>query len=184
MAIVESFEEYTSGTGVNNTGQADTWNAQTFSHESTFTLAKIELWLGKENAEDVIGDVIIAITETSAGKPTGADIVSETINGNLLPAIGGGTRVEIVFEPGCILTQDKQYAITIKCPGADVDNLLYIYGSSIGGYANGTRVYTSTDPVSWNIGPGGWDIAFRVHSVDALITANKSRFNMGMNFRY
>lgn len=184
MAIVESYEVHTSGTGVNNTGQADNWNAQTFSHGATFTLAKVELWLGRENADDVIGDVTIAITETSAGKPTGADIVSEAINGDILPVANAGPWTEVVFDPGCILIQDRQYAITIKCPGADADNVLYIYGRSVSGYAKGTRVYTNTDPVSWVIGPGNWDLAFRVYSVDTLTAANKSRFNLGMGLRY
>jgi hypothetical protein len=90
------------------------WLAQTFTAESNHPIAAVKLPLYR-SPHDEEGEVIVSIMATdSNGKPSGPDLASGSINGNIMPADYSVAWYEIQLSPVITVTNGTRYAIVVR----------------------------------------------------------------------
>ena len=120
------------------------WEAQTFTPIASHQINYVELWMLRTGAP---GDVTVSIRETSEGLPTGADLVSATINGNDLST---GTMVVSVNLTGAALTGGVVYAIVVRATGGDSTNhVSWRADATSPPYTGGQRCLSTNSGSSW-----------------------------------
>ena len=114
--------------------------AQTFkNHSSDALLYGVRLSLNKVGSP---GDLTISIRATSAGMPTGSDLVSVVLNTGLVHE-GLYSKLYVVEFPTVMrLLADVTYALVLDAPGSDdTTNILYWGVQLSDAYTDGKGVY-------------------------------------------
>jgi hypothetical protein len=93
------------------------WIGQTFTPQTSHTILSIKAKLGKALTP---GTATVSIRATSAGKPTGGDLCSGTINGDTLAAFGAEQWYEITLGAGAALSEGMLYAIILRSAAGNV----------------------------------------------------------------
>jgi hypothetical protein len=93
--------------------QGDNWQAQTFTTQDAYTMAKVKLKLYRSGNPGII-TVSIKATDVN-GHPTGDDLCSGTTDGDTLTTDTAGEEREIPLTPGYALAISTKYAIVVRC---------------------------------------------------------------------
>lgn len=134
------------------------WYGQTFEASESYTTTGVKIKMFRIGLP---GTVTVSIRATSAGKPTGADIVSGTTDGDTLPSSGSGAWREITFGSTTALTSGTTYAIVIRATSAGGDSQVRLrYDANPSEYDGGAAVISDDSGASWTIGTG--DLMFEV----------------------
>jgi len=137
-----------------------TWAGQTFTPSEDYSLAKVVVYLWK--SAGAIGDIAtLHVQNTSAGKPTGGDLASKSVDISGLGTSLPGTAVEFIFDAPISLTNGTMYAFFIS---HSTGYTMKISAGSTGtAYTGGTLVYTLDSGGSWTI-LSSWDTVFYCYS--------------------
>jgi hypothetical protein len=155
----------------NNQGaMADTaWMAQLFTAGSSYTVTQISVNLYK--AAGATGTLTVSLRATSGGKPTGADLASDTMSVADLPTSNDGTVFQdFEFSPGYALTNGTVYAIVVRTSGATT---VYWKEQTSGDYAGGTRCSSIDSGATWSVN-STIDYDFKTYSGGAAVNATVS----------
>lgn len=152
-------QSYTIGPDTSANFSATTWRGQTFTTDSLYTVTKVKLQLFRSTGSSP-GTITVSIRDTVAGKPSGGDLCSGTINGNtIVEEPGPGNWYEISFGAGCALSAATQYAIVVRAESAL--NWAKWAMDTNSAYSGGDFVSSSNSGSSWDI-YSGWDQMFEV----------------------
>jgi len=131
-------------------GSTAWWEGQTFTPSIQHTVTSVKLFLYRDDGV-LPGTVTVSIRNTSAGLPTGADLVSGTFNGNTATTSGAGNWEEFTFTGSTTqLAASTTYAIAIRVSAATAQ--IKSKATNPGQYTGGTAV-SSGD--SGGTGTGG-----------------------------
>jgi len=145
---------YNTGDDGDSTLGLATWRAQTFTASSTYSITSVKLLLHKFAA--VVGTITVSIRAVDgANKPTGADLVSGTTDGDTLTADAAGEWREITFDTPYVLVNGVTYAIVIRALTSFANNsLAWRFDSSSPSYIDGTYVGSINSGSTWTINTG------------------------------
>jgi len=146
----EEFESYATGVDVDFPVYGPNWYAQTFTIDpASHSIYSVRLLLYREATP---GTLTISIKATDgAGKPTGLDLASATIDGDTLSTSTSGVWYELVFDPPTSGDYDTVYAIVAKAPAATstADCVDWRADGSSGSYAGGSKFASTDSGLSW-----------------------------------
>lgn len=136
-------------TGADNAigGTSTTWLAQTFTTDgSGYTILGVRVMLYRTST---IGTITVSIRDTDVnGHPTGADLVSATIDGSITNAIQAETSgdfYDFMFASGYALSPSTKYAIVIRVSSGTI----YWRYNSFGSYSGGSREHSTNSGSIW-----------------------------------
>ena len=133
------------------------WAFQTFTTGSvSHTITSVQLRLKRSNGEP--GTVTVSLRATDTGEPTGADLTSDTYDGDTL------TTAYVWYEfdfSEITLTADTTYAIVVRATAASSPVGVYWARNSSGGYTGGTNGYSTDSGSTWT--PDTDDFNFAVY---------------------
>ncbi|WP_324664252.1 hypothetical protein VLL09_04825 [Dehalococcoides mccartyi] len=140
-------DEYAAGADNAIGGTSTTWLAQTFTTDGIgYTILGVRVMLYRTST---IGTITVAIKATDVnGHPTGADLVSATIDGSITDAIqteNSGEFYDLMFAAGYALAPLTKYAIVLTVSSGTI---YWRYNSS-GSYAGGNREHSTNSGGSW-----------------------------------
>lgn len=146
------YESYTTGKDSTKSVYGNIWVAQTFSSSTTHYIDHVVLY-ATINSTD-LGDVTVSIRKTSGGLPTGDDLCSGTVNGDLLPT-NPGVYFEVNLNPKTRLEANETYAIVIRSDGTGTSDCAQIgYDDTAASYANGQYCESDDTGSSWTADSG------------------------------
>lgn len=153
--MADLYESY-SGPGdtpVSN-GLANFYTGQTFTPSVSHTITSVKLILFRSGGVGFPGIFTVEIyLADGAGKPTGSVKASGTSDGDTLTTNVAGEQREIILSPdvgGASLTSGLKYAIVVKAPSSDANNILNWNYKSGNGYAGGTMFLSNNGGSTWN----------------------------------
>jgi len=136
-------------TGADNAigGTSTTWLAQTFMTDGVgYTILGARVMLYRTST---IGTITVSIRATDInGHPTGADLVSATIDGSITDAIqteNSGDFYDFMFASGYALSPSTKYAVVVRVSSGTI---YWRYNSS-GSYTGGNREHSTNSGSSW-----------------------------------
>ncbi len=126
------------------------WQGQTFKSATAHTVAYVRLPIYKNYGTP--GTITCSLRATSSGLPTGADLCSGTITGNLLVDEWVDEWTQITFIVGYAITANVVYAIVVRGAAGDSG---WRHDESSPPYANGQVVQSADSGGSWEAWSGG-----------------------------
>jgi hypothetical protein len=140
-------DEYATGADNAIGGTSTTWLAQTFTtNGSGYSILGVRVMLYRSST---IGTITASIRATDVnGHPTGADLVSATIDGSIADAIqteNSGDFYDFMFASGYALSAATKYAIVLRISSGTI---YWRYNSS-GSYSGGNREHSTNSGSSW-----------------------------------
>jgi len=123
------------------------YTAQSFKPSEAHNIKKVKVKLWRKGTP---GTLYVGIKETDgAGKPTGADICSGTIDGNSLTTGAPGQWYEIELGAGANLLAETTYAIVLRIiGGSGAQCVCWRYGSA-DPYPDGLLLVSTNSGGSW-----------------------------------
>lgn len=152
------YENLTSGCGVSDNATAGFWDYQTFTDNTTGTYdahTVTSIWLYLKKVGTPLGDVTVSLRHTSAGVPTGTDLLdtSGAAATKTFPANSLSTSYswyEFVFNPPIELEANTQYAIVLRVIDGDSTNyVVWCWVPAGGGFVGGNAGYSSNSGMVW-----------------------------------
>ncbi|MBA7648963.1 hypothetical protein ES703_56755 [subsurface metagenome] len=143
------YESYEEGDNTAYYIYGATWKAQTFTPTQAHTIVSVKLKLYRKGSPGLVYVGIKAID--GAGKPTGDDLCSGTIDGNPLTTNTAGQWYEIELGSGYPLAAETEYAIVVHIIGGNADNALYWRMDTTGTYPRGVYEHSGDYGVTWTI---------------------------------
>lgn len=139
---------------------AGIWGAQTFTvGAESHSITSIRIQAYRELLPGTITASIRAVD--GADHPTGSDLCSGTMDGDIMTTGAGGAWYEIDVDDYS-LEASTMYAIVVRATAGDVDNSLHWnMDGSAGSYADGQEEYSTNSGVSWD-GDSDDDYMFEV----------------------
>lgn len=136
------------------------WAAQTFTAADNYTASGVQIKLYRLGDP---GTVTVSLRATAAGVPTGADLVSGSINGSSLTTNVGGGWEEATFSSSQALTSGTVYAIVVRATSASYpySAVYWRLDSTSPTYAGGSYIYSSDSGSTWTAYAAG-DFMFGV----------------------
>jgi|GEM_PF-5311257 len=140
-------DEYATGADNAIGGTSTTWLAQTFTtNGSGYSILGMRVMLYRSST---IGTITASIRATDVnGHPTGADLVSASIDGSIADAIqteNSGDFYDFMFASGYALSAATKYAIVLRISSGTI---YWRYNSS-GSYSGGNREHSTNSGSSW-----------------------------------
>ena len=147
----------------------DKFMGQTFTPQHTHKISHVKLKLYRTGTP---GTINVSIRATNGTVPTGVDLCSGTLNGNLITNTPSGSWYIIPFASGVILSKGIKYSIVINAPAGDMSNLLNWRTRDSSGYPMGIRVFSNDGGINWNT-VTTWDMMFeeyenRISTIDEI----------------
>lgn len=137
---------------------ASNWFAQTFTPSVTHTVNAVKLKLYRMGTPNTL-TVSIKATDGS-GNPTGDDLCSGTINGNIVTTNQAGLWYLVDFGNGTNITASTVYAIVVRKSGGNDYNYIGWISDTSASYSGG-HAHQSTDAGdSWANCPSSDDFLF------------------------
>jgi len=168
-AFVEDF--YMGGEDGDRDVYAANWYAQTFTTTSGYSINGVELRLLRVGSP---GTITASITATAGGLPTGADLVSGTINGNDFTMETAGAWEEITFTDDYELANGTTYAIVVRATGGSISNYAGLRSVASGLYTGGQVARSADSGASWSA-VSAEDFVFAIHATDAYSMSYRNR---------
>ncbi len=142
------YQHYDSGDDNDRDGWGVNWMAQTFTTQTIHLIAKVKLKLFRVGDP---GTVIVSIKATTDDEPSGADLCSGEIEGNVITEDGGGDWYEISLGDGFTFNKETKYAIVVKAPDGDTNNKIsWRADITDPTYARGYYCVSSNSGESWD----------------------------------
>src|SRR3990167_8363294 len=139
-------------------GGSTAWEGQTFTPSIQHTVTSVKLFLYRDDGV-LPGTVTVSIRNTSAGLPTGADLVSGTFNGDTATTSGAGNWEEFTFTGSTTqLAASTTYAIAIRVSAATAQ--IKSKATNPGQYTGGTAVSSGDSGGTWTVYGNGFDYQF------------------------
>lgn len=136
-------DSYTSSDDAGVEITAITWRAQTFTTTSAYTVTDVRLKFYRTGSPST---VTVGIYATAGSLPTGAALVTGTMNGNSVTTSVSGEWYTISLGSGTALANATEYAIVVSCA---VDGLYW--RTDLGnGYAGGQAASSTNSGSTWN----------------------------------
>jgi len=132
------------------------WRAQSFTPQSSHKITSVKIKLCRVGSPGA-GTISIKATD-GAGKPTGADLCSASIDGNSLPT--DPTLLGFSLGAGTNLSAGTKYAIVWRLAGGDTNNYVQTRYMYTGTYAGGAAIESSDSGVTWDVWTD-WDFVFQ-----------------------
>jgi len=142
------------------------WRAQTFTAGSSYTIGKVRLMLAKNGAATA-GTVTASIRATAGGLPTGGDLCSGSLNGNLFNDFSPMAWYWFYLGAGTPLTSGTVYAIVIRAPAASVA-IRHRYNNA-NAYAGGQKANSADSGATWAANAAN-DIIFQTSRPETSIS--------------
>ena len=162
---MQKYQYYDSDDDGDYDGYTANWVAQTFTVETVHMISKVKLRLF------VVGDpgtITVSIKNTTAGKPTGADLCSGSIEGTDITTNTAGEWYEITLGSGYTFDINTMYAIVVRAPSGDSSNKISWRANLIDAtYSGGTTCTSSDSGVDWGIISGA-DFMFEEWGVGGI----------------
>jgi hypothetical protein len=136
------------------------WRGQTFTvaNDETHILRQVRIKFDRQGNPGT-GTISIKATD-GAGKPTGADLCSQTINGNNFPADPDEAWQSVTFDTGTVVYAGTKYALIWRFPDGDTTpNLARSRHKYPGTYSGGTAVTSEDSGATWTV-VTDWDFVF------------------------
>jgi hypothetical protein len=153
-------DTFTTTTTSYSTASPTTWQFQTFTAGSDYSLSQLILLLYRSGSP---GSVTVGIYNVEGGIPVGDVIATGTLNGNTLATGSPYTLQTIKLNAPVILTSGTQYAIVVHSQ----HNGLRWRKVTAGGYAGGTNGHSSNSGLSWTTETA--DFYFDLYAVPTLV---------------
>ena len=142
-------EYYITGDDALGGFQASSWHPQTFTTLSAYTISSVKLLVARLGSP---GNLTISIRATVAGKPTGDDLASVTVNPSSLTTNQVGAWVEFTFTVPYALSNATVYAIVARTATGDNDNRVYWRADiSSPTYSDGQSGVSTDSGSSWTM---------------------------------
>lgn len=149
----QKYEHYDTGDDGYETIYGDQWRAQTFGGFGSHVIGRVRLKLYRVGSP---GDLTVSIQEIDDNDhPTGGDLCSGTINGNILTTDTAGAWYEITLGYGFYLDTTKTYAIVARALSGDASNCVrwraditsptYTSGNAVASTDGGSTWASQTD---------------------------------------
>jgi len=132
------------------------WRAQSFTPQSSHKITSVKIKLCRVGSPGA-GAISIKATD-GAGKPTGADLCSASIDGDSLPT--SPTLLGFSLGAGTNLSAGTKYAIVWRLAGGDTENYVQTRYMYTGTYAGGAAIESSDSGVTWDVWTD-WDFVFQ-----------------------
>lgn len=159
-AVPEIHEQYTSGDDTYMDGHGTGWRGQTFTVGTVgHNVTSVRLKMYRVGYPGLI-DVGIRLTDS--GVPTGSDLTSGTIDGDLLTETEPGLWYPIQLTE-YTLNPTTQYAIVVRAIDGNSTNYFAWRINYAGTYSGGTFVYSNDSGAIWDY-YDPWDYMFEVWS--------------------
>jgi len=165
MALIDSY----------NTGDSDkrqfagaVWNGQVWTASQSYTLTSVKVLIYRVFTPST---VTVHIRNASGYLPTGADLASETFDGDTLTTSSSGEWKEITFNPTVSITTGQQYAIILSA--ADY-YLEWRVDDIVPSYTGGQRVGSTDSGSSWT-GYNGDDFMFEIYGDAGTVYAEGTK---------
>jgi hypothetical protein len=164
----QSYASYLTGDDAYVAVDGTSWYAQTFTPTAACTVDTVKI---KVYAVGTPGTLIVSLRAVDGtGKPTGADLTSNTLTG-----IGGTASWYSVSLPEYTL-DTSQYALVLSCPSGDGSNYVaWRYDSSSPTYSDGSYASSADSGNSWTLDTGK-DFMFSIWGTAALSIINAQVF--------
>jgi len=147
------YDYYNTGdTGANGLDD-ERWIANTFTVSEAFVIESVKLKLARSVAQ-APGTITVSIRATSAGVPSGNDLVSGTTDGDTLTTDAEGEWREITFTAQRSLSAGVQCAIVIRCAAPEVGGdypLKWRADTTAPAYADGNYCYSNNSGATWTL---------------------------------
>lgn len=127
------------------------WYAQTFEALSSYTItgARIKIYMYDPVAPP-IGDLTLSLRTTAFGLPTGADLVSGTLDASQVTQETDGAWYFVPFTTDYTLTAHTTYAIVARVVGGDINNYVAWLSSDASGCL-GQACVSPNSGVGWGV---------------------------------
>lgn len=119
---VDIADYYKTGDDSQGLARGVTWLTQTFQASDSYSMSGVKLKLWRVGLP---GTVTVSIRATAAGEPTGGNLASGTMDGDILSATSPGSWQEITFTSPIVLTSGTTYAIVVRATSGDLSNSVY-----------------------------------------------------------
>ena len=150
-----------------------TWKAMTFTPGGNHTIRGVRLCLYGSS----VGTITVSIRSTSGSLPTGADLISGTLDGGQLSSSNEERVFDISLGAGTALTAGTVYAIVVRA----ASGTLY-WRSSAAGYVGGQKISSANSGTSWTA-DSTRDLLFEefgANSLDVPATPNPTAVGDGL----
>jgi hypothetical protein len=117
--MIKYFEKYNTGTNNYTINYGVYWSAQPFPCSTTHYINKVRLLLSRTASGGIPGIVTVSIKGVDgSNNPTGADLCSGTIDGNVVAQATASAWYQVNFTP-TLLSSGTNYAIVVRAPSGD-----------------------------------------------------------------
>ena len=137
---------YIGGDNSDNSTFGNNWFAQTFT--PTITESINGVWL-KGYRVGTPNDITVGVRATVASLPTGADLVSGSINGSVFTTDTDGDWYQWTFSEDQILASGTEYSLVVRASTGNVANYFAWRKNNAGTYADGQMAYSINAGVAW-----------------------------------
>jgi hypothetical protein len=137
-------------TGADTSIYGALWDAQTFTAGSSNYICAVRLSLKKTGTPS--GAITVSLRATSSHLPTGADLVSSVTSRDISTLTTSYVNYLFAFATPYPLVSGTEYAIVVRCTGADVTDQLSWQEKTVGGYANGNAANSTDSGANWSTG--------------------------------
>jgi len=147
------YDYYNTGDTGSNGFDDERWGANTFTVSEAFVIESVKLKLLR-SATQAPGTITVSIRATSAGVPTGADLISGTTDGDSLTTDAGGEWREITFSAQRSLSAGTQYAIVVRCSAPEVGGdypLKWRVDGAAPAYSDGNYCWSTDSGANWSL---------------------------------
>jgi hypothetical protein len=134
------------------------WTAQTFQPSEAYSISGVNLALYRTGNP---GNITVALRATVAGLPSGANLASNTYDGNSLTSATTGEWIAVAFTSDYALTAGTTYAIVVSDAGGALANRINWFADTNNGYANGQECTSVNSGANWAAVPAN-DMMFEV----------------------
>ncbi|MDD5082734.1 MAG: hypothetical protein PHU08_05110 [Dehalococcoidales bacterium] len=141
------YQHYDSGDNIIAGVYGNVWRGQSFMPATAHKIKSVWLKLARLGTPGT-GTISIRATD-AAGKPTGSDLCSGTIDGNSLTTDTAGVWYEITLSEGYDLSADTFYAMILRAPSGDASKQIYWRQNTAGTYSGGCFVHSADSGATW-----------------------------------
>ena len=152
-------DSYTTGNDSAGNFTNTTWQYQTFTPSGNYTITRVSLPLTRGTSGTYL-TLTASIRATSAGKPTGSDLTSGTLDASTIQTTAWDGTYYNVNVTGLALSSGTVYALVVRQSGTGTCSWI---DDSTGNYDGGTEGYSLDSGSSWTIS-GTRDHLFKTYS--------------------
>lgn len=178
------------GDTAGNSTYSSNWFGQSFN--TTVAQSINGIWLKGYRVGNP-GNVTVALRNESGGLPTGANLVSGSVNSSAMTTDSDGDWYEWTFDDDQVLGTGIEYAIVVSAPSGNATDYFVWRKNTTGAYTEGQASYSTDSGASWTAMAGedfifqttvrnGWSGSLRNRLAARLIGTKFDMTNLGASF--